>query len=174
MWTGVAVSLSFLAFRIFVRIKSFRRIYADDFLVIFAWLMFLVSAVIWQWQRTALYQQFTFASTAVRTPRQREAQKSLLRSEVVTISFCFTGLWMIKLSFLVFFRRLGQKVRRQRIWWWCVTGLTVATWATCIGTMSFKCLLGSLDYIFGKEAFSHSGALILNGCSAMRPICTKI
>lgn len=175
LWSGTAVSLSFVAFRIFVRIKSFRRIYAADALVLIAWLMFLASAVIWQSQQTAMYEQFALSTgNVIPTPEQLAAERTFLRSEVATISMYYTSLWIVKLSFLVFFRRLGQKVRGQRIWWWCVTGFTIATWATCIGSMDFKCLLRSLDYVFGRQAYSHTRATILIGCSRMRrPIRTK-
>ncbi|MCJ1262604.1 hypothetical protein MMC22_002474 [Lobaria immixta] len=153
MWSGNAISLAFLAFRIFVRIKSFRRIYADDVLVLIAWLLFFVRAVIGQSQLTAMYQQFALSKgTFIPTPAQLEAERTFLRSNVATVFLYYTVLWTVKLSFLVFFRRLGQKVRGQKIWWWCVTGFTIATWAACIGTIGYKCLLGSLDYIFAECA----------------------
>ena len=176
MWSGTAISLAFLVFRIFVRIKSFRRIYADDVLVLIAWLVFFASTVIWQSQQTAMYEQFALSKgTFIPTPAQLEAERTFLRSEVATIFMYYTVLWTVKLSFLVFFRRLGQKVRGQKIWWWCVTGFTIATWATCIGTIGYKCLLRSLDYIFGKETYPHTEAMILSGGSGMRrSICTKV
>lgn len=147
------ISLAFLVFRIFVRVKSFRRIYADDVLVLIAWLIFLTSTVIWQSQQTTMYRQFAIASgTVIPTPKQLAAEATLLHSKVATGSIYYTSLWIVKLSFLVFFRRLGQRVRGQKIWWWCVAGFTVATWATCIGTIAFKCLVRSLDFIIGTSS----------------------
>lgn len=100
LWSGTAVSLSFVAFRIFVRIKSFRRIYADDALVLIAWLMFLASAVIWQSQQTAMYEQFALSTgNVIPTPEQLAAERTFLRSEVATISMYYTSLWIVKLSF---------------------------------------------------------------------------
>lgn len=155
MWSGVAISLSFLAFRIFVRIKSFGKIYSDDVLALVAWLMFLASAIIWQSQQTALYGQYSnFSGTGVPTPEQLAAESTFLHAEAVIDFMYFTSLWIVKLSFLFLFRRLGQNVRGQKIWWWCVAGFTVATWAACIGGISWNCLLRSLDYTFGKEVSS--------------------
>lgn len=169
------ISLSFLAFRIFVRIKSFRMIYADDVLVLTAWHMFFASSVIWQTQQMALYEEAYLGSwTFVPTPEQLEAEKTLLRCEVVATILYFTALWTVKLSFLIFFRRLSQKVQGQNIWWWCVTGLTVVTWVTCIGITPFKCFLGSLEWIFGK-AYPYTAIMVLSDCSGMRnPIQTGI
>ena len=38
----------FVAFRILVRIRVFRRLWVNDGLVILAWLLLLISVVLWQ------------------------------------------------------------------------------------------------------------------------------
>lgn len=165
LWSGIAKSLSFLAFRIFVRIKSFRRIYADDILVLTAWLMFFASAVVWQSQHSALYEQLALSSgTVIPTPEELAAIKTCFRAECAILIIYYTSLWIVKLSFLLFFRRLGSNVRGQKIWW-CVTGFTVATWATYIGTIDFKCFLRSLIDIYGREACPQTGVVTLNACA---------
>lgn len=124
--------------------------------------MLLVSAVILQTQQTAMYRQFAInAGTIIPTPERQKAEIKLLHTEAAILLLYYTSLWIVKLSFLVFFRRLGQKIIGQKIWWWCVLVFTVGTWASCIGSMSFKCLLSSLDYFHGKYAYSISEALIL-------------
>ena len=90
------------------------------------------------------------------TPELLEAERTFLRSVVAINIMYYTSLWIVKLSFLIFFRRLGQNVRGGGIWWWCVTGFTVATWATCIGSLDIQCLTRSLDYIIGQEAYLHT------------------
>lgn len=166
LWSGIAISLSFLAFRIFVRIKTFRRIYADDFLVLTAGLMFFASALVWQSQHSAFSEQLAFSSgTVIPTPEELAAVTTCFRAEFAILGIYYTSLWIVKLSFLVFFRRLGQNVQGQKIWWWCVTGFTVATWATCIGTIDFKCFLRSLTDIYGRGASLQIGVVTLNACA---------
>ncbi|MCJ1422458.1 hypothetical protein MMC29_000338 [Sticta canariensis] len=151
LWSETAMSLSFLAFRLFVRIRSFGRIYADDVLVLVAWLLFFASVVILQSQQTAMYNQYALAwGTLIPTPEELKAEETFMHTEVAIIIMYYTSLWTVKLSVLVFFRRLGQKVRGQKIWWWCITSFTVATWAICIGTMRPQCFLRSLDYVIAK------------------------
>lgn len=151
-WGGTALSFIFVVFRIYVRIKSFRRVYADDFLVVLAWLLLLTSAIIWQTQQTSMYTQFRLSSgNVVPTPEILAAERTFLRTEVATIFMFYTCLWSVKISVLIFFRRLGQKVKGHRVWWWCVLALTVATWATCIGDIQYPCLLKSLEYIFSMQ-----------------------
>ena len=151
MWSGIAVSLSFLAFRVYVRLTSFRKIYADDVLALIAWLLLVATAVILHLQQTAMYELFVFL-IIIPTPEQLEAQKTFQRSLLAVHIFYFTSLWTVKLSILVFFRRLGQNVRGKKIWW-CVTGFTIAIGASCIGSIQIKCLTRSWDYILGQEVY---------------------
>lgn len=102
-----------------------------------------------QSQQTAMYNQITLGGFYP-TPEELEAEITFMHAELAILIMYYTTLWTVKLSVLVFFRRLGQKVRGQKIWWWCVTSFTVATWATCIGTVRPECFLRSLDYIIGK------------------------
>lgn len=139
-------------FRFYVRIKSFRKLYADDYIVIVAWLMFLATAITWQTHVQALYRQFGFtAQSIVPTPTNLAAERALLRSEVPLVMLFYTCLWAVKLSFLLFFRRLGQQVRGQKFWWWCVFGVTVATWVTSITTIQWNCNLKPVEYVFSKK-----------------------
>jgi hypothetical protein len=151
-WGGTAVSLIFFVFRICVRIKSFKRLYADDFLVLLAWLSLFGSAIVWQTQQTAMYHQYDLAAGKVSpTPEILEAEIVFLRTEVATIILFYVCLWCVKISFLIFFRRLGQNVRGLRVWWWVVLGFTIAFFATCIGDTQYSCLLRSLDWILSMQ-----------------------
>ena len=95
-----------------------------------------------------MYAQYALSAGLVElTPYILATEVIFLRTEVATIFLFYACLWSIKILVLVFFRRLGQKVRGQRIWWWCVLGVTIATWATCIGDIQYPCLLGSLEHI---------------------------
>jgi hypothetical protein len=152
-WGGTALSLVFFIFRISVRIRAFKKVYLDDYLVLVAWLSLLASAIIWQTQQVAMYTQYELsAGRLIPTPKLLAAEKTFLRTEVATIFLFYVCLWCVKISFLVFFRRLEQHARGHRIWWWCVFGFTVATWATCIGNIQYHCLLGALEYIFSTHS----------------------
>lgn len=159
----------------FVRIKFFRRVYADDLLVLTAWVMLLVSAIIWQTQQVAMYLQFaSTAGTNIPAPDMLEAESKFHRAEAAILVMYYTSLWIVKLSFLVFFRRLDQKLKSQRIWWWCVLIFTLATWASCIGSMSFKCLLRPVEYFYGKYAcFTAEGLILIVEAECDRPPVRK-
>ena len=77
--------------------------------------------------------------------------ETYLRRTVVVISFFYTGLWAVKLSFLLFFKRLGQNVRNQKLLWWAVLAIIAATYFACLGTIEYHCLAGTFLYITGID-----------------------
>ncbi|KAL8915920.1 MAG: hypothetical protein Q9172_006563 [Xanthocarpia lactea] len=151
VWGATAVSAFFVVFRVFVRIKAFRRLWVDDALVLLAWLLLLAIAVIWQTQVEALYTQFKLTSqTILPTPEILDKQRIYFRFLAASIVAFYTCLFAVKLSFLIFFRRLGAKVKGQRTWWWIVLFFNIAAWITLIGSMGWPCMLKPLDYIFSR------------------------
>ncbi|KAI9808507.1 MAG: hypothetical protein M1827_007212 [Pycnora praestabilis] len=153
MWGGLALSLFFFIFRIYVRLQSFRTVYADDLLVLAAWLMYLASAIIWQWDLGPLYAQLTsYTGQGPPPPEFLATLVRFLHTEVSLIFLFYTSLWLVKLSVLIFFRRLGQGTRGFKKWWWCVLGFTVISWGVVIGVIDYGCLLGSVKHITGECA----------------------
>ena len=152
-WGGVALSGLLFVGRIYARAVSFRRLYADDVLVLVAWIMFLSSTVIWQIFKEDLYENLNVSSGALYPPPKTFASdtEDYLKASVAVIVFFYSSLWFVKFSFLVFFRRLGHRVRGQNILWWVVAGITVASWLASLGTLEYSCLTGSFEYIVGTK-----------------------
>lgn len=148
-WGSVAVSALFYTFRILVRLRVFRRLYADDGLVFFAWVVLLVSAALWQTGIDALYENIAVSSGQLYPPPASFPHRTerYLRKSLAVIVFFYTGLWSVKLSFLIFFKRLGHSVRHQNTMWWAVLAINVATYLTCLGTIEYRCLASSFSYI---------------------------
>ena len=72
-------------------------------------------------------------------PGDFEADSESYYRESLAIWVCFyTGLWAVEISFLLFFKRLGQNVVRQQILW-CVFVFTVVAY------MPDTCLTDSFD-----------------------------
>ena len=70
------------------------------------------------------------------------------KGSVVVIVFFYTSLWAVKISFLLFFKRLGQNVIGQKVLWWCVFAFTLASYFICIGDIPFSCLVAPWEDIF--------------------------
>ena len=78
------------------------------------------------------------------------------KGSVVVLTFFYTSLWAVKISFLIFFRRLGQNVRRQKVLWWTVFAFTVATYIICIGNIQFSCLAQAIGPSTTSKSLSNS------------------
>ncbi|KAI4269593.1 MAG: hypothetical protein LQ337_007189, partial [Flavoplaca oasis] len=127
----------------------FGRLQPDDALVLFSWIALLLNAILWHIGQDALYENIAVSSGQLYPPPpdfSRRTEKYLRRS-VAVIIFFFTGLWSIKLAFLLFFKRLGQNVRHQDKVWWVVLSITIATYVACVGTIDYRCLASSFSYI---------------------------
>ncbi|KAL8885051.1 MAG: hypothetical protein Q9205_006905, partial [Flavoplaca limonia] len=149
LWSGTGVSLSFVIFRLIVKIRSYRKIYSDDYLVITAWILLLGSAVLWQFMSPNLYDLFAVTSgQKPLTPDFITKNADLLRSITPFSLLFYSCLWTIKLSFLLFFRRLGFNVRGQKIWWWCVLIITILSWMVTVADHDYKCSLRPLIWIW--------------------------
>ena len=139
----------------YARIRGFNRLWWDDALVVLAWLLLLGNAVLWQFAKTGLY-----AVQAVSSGRQLPGAdfvsqvEQYLRLSAGYFVLFYTSLWSVKVSFLIFFRRLGQNVNHQRVIWWSVSGVVVAGYAVAIGTIRWKCSLPPLQTILGTCFFS--------------------
>ena len=154
MWAGVAISSGFLVFRIYVRLKIFRRLFSDDPLVIAGWLMTLANAVVWQMNTGPLYLTIAVNSGEIITLPLDFDEKSFayLHAQLTSYVLYYTSLYITKLSFLLFFRRLGERVRRQRVIWWSTLFFVIASYAVSFSILDFRCLAGS-----DAEALGDSG-----------------
>ena len=140
-WTGVVLSLSFMIFRVYVRLRLFHRLFPDDGLVGAAWLFYVALGIIFQTQINSMWIAVNAGSNQQEQllPDNIERVNGFLHLQIVTWILSFTALWLVKFSFLLFFRKLGNHVRRQRILWWAVIGFTSASYVVCISMGAFKC-----------------------------------
>lgn len=139
----MAVSFCFLLFRFYVRLKIFRRLHLEDPFVFAAWLMNLVNVVIWQKTANQLYLVIAVASGQILMPLPEYISHVHieLHSQLASYLLYYTALWSVKLSFLFFFRNLGNDIRRHRILWYCVLAYTTASYLICVGMVDYQCLV---------------------------------
>ena len=121
-------------------LEIFKKLFWDDVFAILAWLLALSTATIWQVSSKSTYQS-------------------------LAVWLCFyTGLWAVKISFLLFFKRLGQNVASQQILWWCVFVFTVVAYVISMGDMPYTCLADSFDKFMrdcNTESFGRHEKVVL-------------
>ncbi|PYH44038.1 uncharacterized protein BP01DRAFT_275612, partial [Aspergillus saccharolyticus JOP 1030-1] len=148
LWTFSALASCFIIFRLYVRLLTYRRLFLDDALVVAAWITTVATAVMWQVEGPVLYHYSpVFGGQVLPTLEFLDAYLHLQGYMVAWLVLFYSGLWLVKLSFLSFFYTLGGKMRTHRIWWWVVFGFTVAWWFVCIGIIDYRCLINDTSYI---------------------------
>jgi hypothetical protein len=50
---------------------------------------------------------------------------------------------MVNISFVVSFRKFGEKLCNQHVAWYAVLAFCLASFAVCIGTVDYPCLTSS-------------------------------
>ncbi len=145
LWGGVGLGLLFLLCRMYIRLAIFRRLFADDALVCAAWAMTLANAIVWQRASGDMYLALRVsggASSPAAIPHDFAARMRVFLHALFASYLLFVStLWAVKLSFLVFFRQLGQHLRFQNILWWGVLAFTAVSYVASIALINFRCML---------------------------------
>ncbi|KAI8944155.1 hypothetical protein F4801DRAFT_572741 [Xylaria longipes] len=148
IWGVVALSFVFLAIRLYSRFSGPRRLFWDDGFIIFAWTLALLSAILWQFVSPYLYGYFEVTSGLRPAGRYFVLNtEQYYTGQLICLIFFYSGLWSVKLSFLMFFKRLSKNVDTRRYLWWAGFAVTIATYIVCIGTIQYKCLARPLEEI---------------------------
>lgn len=151
-WVFFAICNIAFAVRAYIRYVCFRRLLLEDYLMLVALAMHNAEAVLIQ-----LYVQYAYDIEAVEMgDMSKMGQPDFLinlKKGFVAIGVCvnltIVGVLIIKLNFLLFFRRLRDKSHKIiTILWWAVLIFTVAGSAAQIGMETFDCFFGSIDFIF--------------------------
>ncbi|KAL9032458.1 MAG: hypothetical protein Q9180_006489, partial [Flavoplaca navasiana] len=148
VWGGFAVAIICCGLRCLARIRTFKKLLMDDYFVLLALSVVLASTITWQIFTRDMY--FVLGvSAGLEMPDEDFSQVAgdYFKATLAVIILFYSALWCIKISFLLFFRRLGNNVRGQRRIWCPVFGVTVATYFACIGSIQYQCLVSSFEYL---------------------------
>lgn len=123
-----------------------RKLFLDDGLAVLAWILVLVTAALWQWMVYDMYYILNI-SAGLAAPDANFFPRLIVFARIQAVDeFCFyTTLFAVKLSFLFFFRRLGQRVQGQQYIWWPVLFFSVVSYVVSVGDIQFICELGPAE-----------------------------
>ena len=137
----------------YARLKTFRKVFLDDGLVLFAWLLLLIMSILLQVGEDDMYLEYAIsAGKAPATPENLSRVSGYLHISLTVDILIITCIWTVKFSLLAFFWRLGQKVQGQKIVWWIITSITLVTYFISIGILPYHCDLDSIYEISGQWA----------------------
>ena len=152
MWSGVAITLLFVVARLYTRWRLFRRFRVDDYLVILAWIIFLVQAI---WEQTHLEIGYLLVGlqdgsiTTLPSDFLNRVEEYTIGGFITFVLFT-SSLYCIKLSFLLLFRRLGENITGQWILWWTVTVITGIFYILMFATYDYSCVFAPISELLGN------------------------
>lgn len=118
-----------------------------------SWVLYLATTITWTVFSKVLYITLNAGSTgsflgAVNAYLKQYAHA--LNANLATYYCTWTSLYIIKLSFMIFFHSLGNNLRAQRILWWTVLFFIVASYAISVGMFDYGCLTSDWKHIIGE------------------------
>ena len=124
-----------------IRLYNSRRFYWDDLAHLSALLILIIHGVTNEWSLDSK-AQITDATNAKPKPSQAELYGLYEHNQrLSTVNNCFLYLvfWLVKLSFLLFYRQLFQSSAVFKKVWWAVFAITVLTFWIPIGGVLATC-----------------------------------
>lgn len=150
------------------------RFFWDDFLTVFAWILSLIITILVTKYRNVTYEVMLIgAGKAKYPPNVKEITMQFARLFTVVPMIFYTGLWCVKGSFLIFFRRLGiRHLTNLNRWWWTVTIFTGICYLLCYATLPYRCTLISFKVTASKECASQGLSFISMGVNSSLDVLT--
>lgn len=149
VWAGFALSTLAFIGHLWFRWASLRKFLAEDCLMAFVLSIQLATAIICQIRLHYVYTMEKVGNGLILPPPTfledvPRGLRGLLASEILTIF----GLWGVKFSFLLFFRRLFCAARPlYRYAWWGVVVITIMCFGVMIGLLSYECTASDVEVI---------------------------
>ena len=142
-----------VAFRGYVRWTVFHRFFADDALVLLAYILLSAGVMMWQVNVQTLYNIFGVITGAVHPPPADFFLQfgTFIHTAFASLWLIILGLWAVKFSFLLFFKQLGQNVKGQKVLWWCVFMATCVGLIITIGLMNYECGTKPAEYVLSTS-----------------------
>lgn len=75
-----------------------------------------------------------------------------VRTFGVIMVLSVSGIWLIKLNFLLFFYRLGNQITVYRIMWWICFVFSIGCGVGCFGVIQYSCMFGNMETTFNQCA----------------------
>ncbi|KAF2832522.1 hypothetical protein CC86DRAFT_401289 [Ophiobolus disseminans] len=152
-WLFFAICTVAITARLYIRYVCFRRLILEDYLMLFAWVLHSADAILVQ-----LWVRYQYDLEAVGkgdlsklTPNFMPNSKKGFAALGASVNLTMVGVLIVKLNFLIFFRRLGRNIHRFNIAWWAILVFTVGTTVAQIAMQNFGCFFGDVTYIFSAH-----------------------
>ncbi|PLB43283.1 hypothetical protein P170DRAFT_451345 [Aspergillus steynii IBT 23096] len=159
IWVCLTITFFFLLAQLLLQYQIDRKWRTNDVLLLAAWLLFLGNCIVWSVCHKQMFLVSTFTTGAIDyatlPPNIASVMERYLRGQLAGY-LSYTSLWLVKLSFVFFFRHLGNRFRAQRILWWVVLAFVISCYAVTLGVLDYACEMASFEESLELCASAHS------------------
>lgn len=135
------------ALRFSIRLVTFRRLFVEDYLMLFSLLNLIALAALFQCFLEDIYTALILRNQpTIPDPDLTEKLISALRTDGIALILNTTGIWTIKLNFLSFFRRFGCQIRSYMVFWWISVILVIAGGIGQLGVVPWRCVFDITEH----------------------------
>ncbi|KAL8629349.1 hypothetical protein Q9189_004922 [Teloschistes chrysophthalmus] len=153
VWLVVAIAILFAFLRFIIRLYALRKLLEDDVAVMFALLLLLSLAIMYRYATPIMFELNDIATGKEKlTPDFISRAAVFLKLQFAIIVLFWTTIWVVKISFLIFYRTLFSGLPDHMFGWWIASGFTAVTyllsWAFQLGScvpISHYFILGACE-----------------------------
>lgn len=147
--SGALLGLSILtaAVRTVIRVRLYRRLHPDDFMLLFACVTLIAANVVvylmlsdLYWSEELLLNPGPTILAMARTPEEISGRIQSTRKTMLSfMALSWTAIYAIKLCFLLFFHQMIDWLKRLGLIWKITLGITVLSYCICLSSLFMTC-----------------------------------
>nr|POF11074.1 hypothetical protein CFP56_75593 [Quercus suber] len=136
---GIVVTTLTTAIRVYVRFKNQQGLFADDYAILVALALYISLAGLYIADIPSMFGflDFTSGKTPFSVTVEEDFHQMMMYNFAVTPLY-WAVLWAVKISLLLFFRRIVERTKWMRVWW-SILVVTVLAFAGCLITQFLSC-----------------------------------
>ena len=130
-----------------IRVRLYRRLHPDDFMLLFACVTLIAANVVvylmlsdLYWSEELLLNPGPTILAMARTPEEISGRIQSTRKTMLSfMALSWTAIYAIKLCFLLFFHQMIDWLKRLGLIWKITLGITVLSYCICLSSLFMTC-----------------------------------
>ncbi|KAL8906929.1 MAG: hypothetical protein Q9171_006062 [Xanthocarpia ochracea] len=150
IWLVVAIAILFTFFRFTIRSYVLKKLLWDDIAVALATLINLSLAVMYRYIIPIMFELDKVANGEEPVTQAFLTRAVIfLKLQFAIIVLFWTTVWVVKISFLIFYRQLFTGLPEHMLGWWLTSGFTAMAYLLCWAFQLGSCVPISHYFILG-------------------------
>lgn len=154
----MAIAILFACFRFAIRLYALKKLLWDDIAVASALVLLLSLAIMYRYATPIMFELDKVAKGEVMPTAAFLVRATVfLKLQFAIIVLFWTEIWVVKISFLIFYWNLFIGLPDQKFGWWVASGFTAVAYLLCWGFQLGSCVPLPHYFILGQSGTSVLG-----------------